>query len=171
MNHFELFELSCQFELDDSFLSSQFRELQRRYHPDKFAMHSDKEKLAAVQQAALVNEAYQTLRDPIKRAEYLISLHQELAPQEYQRVQDTDFLMTQLMLREELEAISVSTSPEADLMQFESQVTDLYQDLMRDLKERLQQAQWIESEAMVNKLKFVVKLQHEIERVEEQLFD
>ena len=42
MNHFELFGLPLQFQLDGSLLSSQFRDLQRQFHPDKFATASER---------------------------------------------------------------------------------------------------------------------------------
>ncbi len=74
MNYFELFGLPIQFELDGSLLSSQFRALQKRFHPDNFATASERDRLMAVQQAAQINDAYQTLKDPLRRAEYLLSL-------------------------------------------------------------------------------------------------
>ncbi len=45
MNHFELFGLPSQFQLDGSLLSSQFRELQKRFHPDNFATASERDRL------------------------------------------------------------------------------------------------------------------------------
>ncbi len=73
MNHFELFGLPPQFSLDGSLLSSQFRELQKRFHPDNFATASERDRLLAVQKAAQINDAYQVLKNPISRAEYLLS--------------------------------------------------------------------------------------------------
>ena len=55
MNHFELFGLPSQFQLDGSLLSSQFRELQKRFHPDNFATASERDRLMAVQKAAQIN--------------------------------------------------------------------------------------------------------------------
>ena len=55
MNHFELFGLPLQFQLDGSLLSSQFRDLQRQFHPDKFATASERDRLLAVQKAAQIN--------------------------------------------------------------------------------------------------------------------
>lgn len=77
MNHFELFGLPLQFQLDGSLLSSQFRDLQRQFHPDKFATASERDRLLAVQKAAQINDAYQVLKNPISRAEYLLIQHGE----------------------------------------------------------------------------------------------
>ena len=64
MNYFELFGLPSQFALDGSLLSSQFRELQKRFHPDNFATASERDRLMAVQKAAQINDAYQVLKNP-----------------------------------------------------------------------------------------------------------
>ena len=68
MNHFELFGLPNQFELDNNTLSETFRDSQRRFHPDKFASASERDRLMAVQKAAEINDAYQTVKSPIARA-------------------------------------------------------------------------------------------------------
>ena len=57
MNYFELFGLPSQFQLDGSLLSSQFRELQKRFHPDNFASASERDRLMAVQKASEINDA------------------------------------------------------------------------------------------------------------------
>ncbi len=75
MDYFTLFGLPARYQLDTQALSLRFQDLQRQYHPDKFASGSQAEQLAAVQQSATINQAWQTLRHPLMRAEYLLSLH------------------------------------------------------------------------------------------------
>ncbi|KXF79768.1 co-chaperone HscB [Enterovibrio coralii] len=169
MNHFELFGLSCQFELDGSSLSSQYRELQRRFHPDKFATASEQDKLLAVQKAAQINDAYQTLSDPVRRAEYMLSLNGIELRDEQQTMQDPAFLMQQMELREELEEIADSNEPEEKLFDFEQQVSNIHKSLLAELKNQLDTAQWSDAAATVRKLKFLVKLKQEIERIEDRL--
>ncbi|WP_255584478.1 Fe-S protein assembly co-chaperone HscB, partial [Citrobacter sp. Colony322] len=82
-----------------------FQDLQRQYHPDKFASGSQAVQLAAVSQSATINQAWQTLRHPLMRAEYLLSLHGFDIRNEQHTVRDTAFLMEQLELREELDEI------------------------------------------------------------------
>lgn len=60
-----------RFDLDLSALEKTHRELSRALHPDKFAQSSASERRSALEKAAAVNEAWRTLRDPIKRAEAL----------------------------------------------------------------------------------------------------
>ncbi|STL12439.1 co-chaperone HscB [Escherichia coli] len=70
MDYFTLFGLPARYQLDTQALSLRFQDLQRQYHPDKFASGSQAEQLAAVQQSATINQAWQTLRHPLMRAEY-----------------------------------------------------------------------------------------------------
>ena len=72
--HFELFELPISFDVDLSDLSQRYRELQRVAHPDKFVNASDRERLHSVEKAAAINEAYQVLKSPQRRARYMLEL-------------------------------------------------------------------------------------------------
>ena len=96
MDYFTLFGLPARYQLDTQALSLRFQDLQRQYHPDKFSSGSQAEQLAAVQQSATINQAWQTLRHPLMRAEYLLSLHGFDLASEQHTVRDTAFLMEQL---------------------------------------------------------------------------
>lgn len=169
MNHFELFGLPLQFELDGSLLSSQFRELQKRFHPDNFAVASERDQLMAVQKAAQINDAYQTLKHPISRAEYLLALHEIDLKGEQHTLQDPMFLMEQMELREELEEIASSSDIEDAIFDFESKVSKMYKRRLSQLEAELNQATWEQAADSVRKLKFIAKLKHEIEQVEDRL--
>ncbi|MGG5840006.1 Fe-S protein assembly co-chaperone HscB, partial [Huaxiibacter chinensis] len=71
MDYFTLFGLPAQYSVDLPALTVRFQDLQRQYHPDKFASGTPSEQLAAVSQSATINQAWQTLRNPLSRAEYL----------------------------------------------------------------------------------------------------
>ncbi|HEX4911441.1 MAG TPA: Fe-S protein assembly co-chaperone HscB [Permianibacter sp.] len=102
--HFALFGLAPGFALDRDELTRRYRELQKAVHPDRYANAGESERLMAVSQAARINDAYQTLRDPISRARYLL---QQLGGswQDEQTMQDKAFLFEQMELREELEGL------------------------------------------------------------------
>lgn len=72
-NYFELFGIEEKFPLDPKELEKKYFTLQREYHPDRFV--AKKEKLTAAYNSALVNDAYAILKNPLNRAEYLLSLH------------------------------------------------------------------------------------------------
>ncbi|MCG9638799.1 co-chaperone HscB [Vibrio sp. 10N.261.46.E11] len=169
MNHFELFGLPLQFQLDGSLLSSQFRDLQRQFHPDKFATASERDRLLAVQKAAQINDAYQVLKNPISRAEYLLVQHGEDIRGEQQTMQDPMFLMEQMELREELEDITDSSDPEDALFAFEGKVSKMYKQQLSAIQQELDSEAWLEAADRVRKLKFIAKLKNEIELVEDRL--
>ena len=171
MNHFELFGLPLQFQLDCSLLSSQFRDLQRQFHPDKFAIASERDRLLAVQKAAQINDAYQVLKNPISRAEYLLVQHGEDIRGEQQTMQDPMFLMEQMELREELEDIADSSDPEDALFAFEGKVSKMYKQQLSAIQQELESEAWLEAADRVRKLKFIAKLKNEIELVEDRLID
>ncbi|AUI85394.1 co-chaperone HscB [Vibrio azureus] len=169
MNHFELFGLPSQFKLDGGLLSSQFRELQKRFHPDNFATASERDRLMAVQQAAQINDAYQVLKQPISRAEYLLAENGVEIRGEQQTMQDPMFLMEQMELREELEDIADSSDPESALFDFDAKVSKMYKQHLAMVEQELDQSLWVEAADRVRKLKFIAKLKNEIELVEEKL--
>jgi len=101
-NHFELFQLPARFDVDMDALDAAYREIQGRVHPDRFVNASDAEKRVAMQWATRANEAYQTLRHPQKRAQYLCELHGVDLQTESNTAMPMDFLMQQMELREAL---------------------------------------------------------------------
>ena len=169
MNYFELFGLPTQFALDGSLLSSQFRELQKRFHPDNFASASERDRLMAVQKAAEINDAYQVLKAPISRAEYLILLHGIELRGEQQTLQDPMFLMEQMELREELEAVEQSADAESALFDFDSKVSRMLKSYLQLVEQQLNDATWDIAADTVRKLKFIAKLKDEVAKVEEKL--
>ncbi|EGR3201978.1 co-chaperone HscB [Vibrio parahaemolyticus] len=169
MNHFELFGLPSQFQLDGSLLSSQFRELQKRFHPDNFATASERDRLMSVQKAAQINDAYQVLKHPISRAEYILAEQGMEIRGEQQTMQDPMFLMEQMELREELEDIADCSDPESALFDFDSKVSKMYKQHLASVEQELNDGLWAEAADRVRKLKFIAKLKNEIELVEEKL--
>jgi len=102
-NHFDLFQLPQKFAIDMSALDSAYRNVQGQVHPDKFASASDAEKRVAMQWATRANEAYQTLKSPLKRATYLCELHGVDLQMESNTSMPKAFLMQQMEWREALE--------------------------------------------------------------------
>ena len=56
-------------------LEQEFHRLSRKLHPDRFARATESEKQWSLADTALLNDAYRTLRNPIRRTEYLLKLH------------------------------------------------------------------------------------------------
>ena len=74
MNYFEVFGLPRLLDIDLQALERRFHELSRKYHPDYFSTASVEDKQQALRMTALLNDAYRTLRHPIRRVEYLVAL-------------------------------------------------------------------------------------------------
>lgn len=102
-NHFELFQLPQQFAVDSAQLDRAYREVQNTVHPDKFVQASDAEKRVAMQWATHANEAYQTLKKPLKRATYLCQLQGVDLQTESNTSMPAAFLMQQMEWRETFE--------------------------------------------------------------------
>ena len=100
---FELFGLPRRFALDRSELDARRRALQREVHPDRFAAADPAARRAAMQSAVRVNEAYERLGDPLKRAAYLCELAGTAIRAEDNTAMPADFLQRQMAWREALE--------------------------------------------------------------------
>lgn len=102
-NHFELFGLPVRFAIDEAALERAYRDLQRAIHPDRFTGEGDAQKRLALQASARANEAHNVLRDPVTRAEYLLSLRGIDATSPSQGGMPVEFLARQLERREAAE--------------------------------------------------------------------
>jgi len=74
MDYFSFFNLPRKLTLDVVALEKQFYVLSRKLHPDRFASKPMAEQEAALAQSSLLNDAYRTLKDPISRTQYLLTL-------------------------------------------------------------------------------------------------
>ena len=74
MNYFEVFGLPKILNIDLAALEKKFHELSRQYHPDYFTTGSAEDKQKALRMTALLNDAYRTLRHPVRRVEYLLDI-------------------------------------------------------------------------------------------------
>lgn len=101
-NHFDLFQLPAAFAIDMGALDVAYRDVQGQVHPDRFVNATDAEKRVAMQWATRANEAYQTLKNPQKRAQYLCELHGVDLKTESNTAMPVQFLMQQMEWREAL---------------------------------------------------------------------
>lgn len=170
MNYFELFRLPNQFKLDGSLLSVRFRELQKHFHPDNYATASERDRLLSVQKTAQINDAYQVLKKPITRAEYMLSEQGIDIKDEQSTMQDSQFLIQQMELREELESLVNELNVDEALLRFSNKVSIVYDSLLVTLEQHLEEKKWIDAAQIVRKLKFIEKLNQEIEQLEDKLF-
>jgi len=74
VDYFTFFGFPRKLELDTTALEKEFYALSRRLHPDVFAQSAKQERAWSLEQSSMLNDAYRTLKDPIKRTEYLLRL-------------------------------------------------------------------------------------------------
>jgi len=161
-NFFRLFGLSECYLLDNAQLDLQYHALQTRVHPDKFAHLPESERRLSMQWATRVNEAYQTLRRPISRARYLLSLHGVDTQEETNTAMPVDFLMAQMEWREAVEAAQQSGDI-GQLEKLESRLQQEVQYLQESLAVKIDHEHSYAAAAEgVRKLKFMEKLAEEI---------
>ena len=100
---FELFAVPATFAQERKALDARWKELQREAHPDRFASQGAAAQRIAMQWSVRVNEAYQRLKDPVRRATYLCDLNGAPIHAEDNTAMPSDFLIQQMEWREALD--------------------------------------------------------------------
>ena len=174
MNYFEIFDLDQTFILDIKQLTERFQTIQKSVHPDRFTQASSQEQLLAVKKSTAVNDAYETLKNPIKRAEYILSLRGVELPNEQMTFSDNMFLMRQMELREMLAEVKFADDIDAAIFEANQVLDTEFQQLFKAMQASLEaDTPSANKDAGENlrKLKFYQKLHLELDRLEDQLFD
>lgn len=170
-NHFQLFDLPVQFDLDLDQLNQRYRKVQSEVHPDRFAAASAVERLKSMQLATLANEAYQTLKQPTARARYLLQLQGIDTQEESNTAMPTDFLMLQMEWREALEE-AVDNSDIAALDKLLLEMRKTARQLEQTLQQQLDHDRALQQAAgTVRKLSFIDKAQADVEQAIARLED
>ena len=161
-NHFELLGLPAAFALDPSRLEQRYSELQGRVHPDRFAASSEAERRVAMQWATRANEAYRTLRDPLARARYLLSLKGYDTGEESNTAMPPDFLMQQMEWREAVAEARGERDLET-LAALRAEIAAARAEMLELLGRALDAANYDAGCSLVRKLRFLEKLDEEID--------
>lgn len=170
-NYFELFGLPVAFDLDRDHLQAELRRLQGSYHPDRHVNGSDHERRMSVQVASWINQAHETLQDPVKRARYLLELSNADIPDESATTADTAFLMEQIELHEEIEACREA----ADGLQRSQQIADRLaaraEQLARDFVGEFAAGGLVAATQISHKMQFIQRIQMQLEELQFELED
>ncbi|WP_351010432.1 co-chaperone HscB [Shewanella sp. S1-58-MNA-CIBAN-0166] len=174
MNYFDLFNVVPAFDIDTALLAERYRDLQRAVHPDKFANDTEQQKLLSVQRTAQVNDGYQTLKNPLRRAEHMLSLRGIELSHETTTLKDGAFLMQQMEWREALEDIKDSSEPQSSIDELYDSFAEFESTLFTKLATRLisdESSDALLAADQIRKLKFMAKLHDELARIEDGLLD
>lgn len=165
-NFFTLFEQPVQFAVNQERLDQQLRLLQKRYHPDnlvadsKNVADSAQAKQQSEQASALINQAYQTLRDPDSRASYLLDIAGQAQNLEHS-IADLDFLEDAMQMRMDLDD-AIEGKELAVLKQLNPQITVRLNKQSERFDSAYQSQDWQTAIDATQKLKFLVKLDADV---------
>jgi molecular chaperone HscB len=156
---FELFGLDRQFALDRGAVDARWKDLQREAHPDKFAAQGAAAQRIAMQWSVRINEAYQRLKDPLRRAAYLCELAGFAVNAHSNTAMPAAFLMQQMEWREALEEANSSEALEALAEAVQSSRQAVLQRCAAQLDEQHDYAAAVGS---VRTLMFIEKFTHDL---------
>ncbi|MDF7666531.1 Fe-S protein assembly co-chaperone HscB [Orbaceae bacterium ESL0727] len=168
-NYFELFQLPSQLPVDLAQLTMHYQQLQRQYHPDNFAttdnhVATESDKAAVMQKSALINDGYRILKDPVKAAEHWLLLQGIELNAEQDIIHDTDFLMEQFTLREQLDEIAQDAAQVDDFyLDVKQRKQCVYQQLLHDLQQKM----WSAAQQQLYKIRYLDRLIEQIEMIQE----
>jgi len=165
-NHFQVFDLQASFEINTEELAQRYRALQTAVHPDKFANAPDQDRRLAMQKTAQINEAFQTLKNPLARAKYLLKLQDIDLDAETSANMDSEFLMTQMELREELEEIKQTQSVDS-LDKFLATIEQHIENLEKTLIQQFADSDFQSASDSVRQWQFFSRLHEEALALEE----
>lgn len=161
-DHFSLFGLQRSYRLDPLALDKRYREIQSEVHPDRFTQAGDSERRLSMQWATRVNEAYQTLKKPLPRAQYLLSLAGQAVDGHSNTAMPPEFLMEQMEWREAV--AEARTARDLDeLEQLHHRVKQRMNDRYEQLASSLDDEDYVLAADRVRRLMFLDKLLFEID--------
>ena len=170
-NFFEIFSLPVAWEVDFEQLDIKFRALQKALHPDRYATKNDFEKRLAVQTAATINQAYETIKNPLSRAQYLLELEDLDASQETHITSDGQFLMEQMLLREALSEVRGNENAKQSLVSLSIEAQQNAAKIQSDFANQYQQKAYNKAFDSLAKMQFAIKFIDDIKALEAELVD
>ena len=157
---FELFGLTPGFAQDSAFIDARWKDLQREVHPDKFAAQGAAAQRLSMQWSVRINEAYQRLKEPLKRAAYLCELHGAPVNAENNTAMPAEFLMQQMAWREALDEATTT----AELNALDAQVQNTRLKALRLCAEMIDEKQdFLQAVAQVRALMFIDRFSRDVE--------
>jgi len=166
-NHFALFGLPTQFAVDERALEDAYKRVQGHTHPDRFAAATAAERRVAMQWAARANEAFHTLRSPLRRGAYLCELNGAPIEAESNTAMPTAFLAQQMQWREHLDEARAAAG-RGGLQKLIDDVAAVRTATLAQLETALDQARdFRAASALVRQFMFVEKFGDELNAVVE----
>ena len=170
-NYFELFGLQPAFDLDTGSLQAAQQRLQAAYHPDRHVNADDRARRVSVQMAAWINQAYETLIDPVKRSRYLLEINGADIPDDSTTTSDAAFLMEQIELREEIDACREAEDALAQSERIAGRLQQRADDLAREFVDSFEAGELQSALISSRKMQFIQRIQQQLRELQFELED
>jgi len=168
-NYFELFGLPVDFQIDETLMHDNHQKLQLVFHPDRFINGTEQEKRLAVQKAAWINEAYEILKDPVKRARYMLEVGGLELNDDHETTGDTAFLMEQIELREEMDQCRSCTDPMRCCDHITGKLDQRSKEYSTDFESFYEKGELEEAKQVSKKMQFVQRILEQIDEYQLEL--
>jgi molecular chaperone HscB len=163
---FELFGLPRRFAQDRALIDARWKQLQREAHPDRFAAQGAAAQRVAMQWSVRINEAYQRLKDPLRRAAYLCELQGVPVRAEQNTAMPAEFLQQQMQWREQLEEVREA----AALAELAAEVGQVRRERLQRLAQLLDEAHDpAQAAQQVRALMFIERFERELDERLQQI--
>ena len=170
-NYFEIFSVPVSVDVDMTVVSDHYHVLQKKYHPDRFANTDEQQSRMAMQATSLINSAFDTLKSPLLRAQYLLKLKGVDTNNETDTTMDGAFLMQQMELRESLESVRDDADPLSKLDSIGSDLKKQMKRLMSEFQQAYDSDSLEQARESIRKMQFILKAQNEVKQISEQIED
>ncbi len=168
-NYFKLFSLPESFPLDNETLLQNYLVLQEQTHPDRFVAASAEQRLQAMQSSSVVNEAYETLKSPLRRAAYLLGLRGVDVNKVIQAELSQELLLEQIALREALESLPRDDASLGELEKLRSKVEARLSSGILKFTQLIEKSEHLAAKKIYHEMQYFHKLLSEVKTLEEDL--
>jgi molecular chaperone HscB len=162
MNYFKLFNLPEKFDIKVEVLSKKFHQLQRKFHPDLFNHHTKLIKIKMLNSSTMVNQAYRTLRDPLSRAEYLLSLNGFNIADKKDLIYEKDFLIEQFSFYEEIDKFKEFSFNLDDFNNLLKRINQIKKKHELEMEKEFETESWEKAANILSKLFFFRSLKNSL---------
>uniref|UniRef100_T1JFU1 J domain-containing protein n=1 Tax=Strigamia maritima TaxID=126957 RepID=T1JFU1_STRMM len=164
MNHFQLFEMEEKFDVDVHALTNRFKNLQRKFHPDKFAGKSRVERDHSALYSAQINKAYQTLLKPLQRGLYILELRGRPLVEESVTM-SADFLMEIMEINEALVDADADVESTAKVEEIASKNAEKIDKSIENLSSELKSGNWDAAQKTLAELKYYTNIEEKAKSI------
>lgn len=170
-NFFELFNIPVSYDVDMELVHQSYMQLQKEVHPDNYVTDSDQQKRISLQQTSRVNEAFNTLKNDVARAAYLLQLKGVDINLSNETTRDMAFLMDQMQTREKLENIRQQQDPLTALDEIAAKEKSAMTEVSRQFIEAYDSDSLEDARECIRKMQFLDKARNQIETLQSDIED